>query len=76
MFTKVTIKIEFSTEVINQMDGDDIVDADNEIFKEGEIFEVDLLSENLENIHVQFGDGSIAFLPKDFIEIEEMDENN
>jgi hypothetical protein len=71
MFVNITIKKTFSTNVINRyIEEIDEVESEVETFKEGEeLTEVDIYEENEANYHVQFGDGSVAFFPKDCVEI-------
>jgi hypothetical protein len=77
MFKNVKITKAFSTDVVERcIEETDEVESVNEDFKVGENFEVDILNDNQENIHVQFGDGSIAFFPKDSIEIDREDEGD
>ena len=61
---------DFETEVIESYDeeNDCIDNSAIESFKKDEVLDVDIVSENEENIHVQFGDGSVAFFPKDCVE--------
>lgn len=55
-------------------ESDVITEESQETFKIGEEIDVDIISDNGNNIDIQFGDGSVAFgIDKSFVEIIDLD---
>lgn len=73
---KIEWKKDCEVEIITSYDeSNDSINTENELFKAGEIYEVDMIDTlQLDNgkthIQIQFGDGSVATIDSDDLKIE------
>ncbi len=69
---QITFKVDHEQQICDSYDDEkDEGEFSNEVFKIGEVIEVDLLTEHDVFINVQFANGSVAMgIPKSVIDIE------
>lgn len=59
---KIKFKTQCELELVDEFDGvSDSLGTFNQIFNEGEEYEVDITREGSKSIDIQFGDGSMAY---------------
>ncbi len=61
---------EINLEVIKNPSDEDNIEGNEETFRVGSVFDVELLDDCPEKIDIRFGDGSVCYyIPKDVVEI-------